>query len=169
MGLYKKEVLIRLVSTISVDGAKNWTKNWLNDRFQDDSDNKDSNDKYIDYFFADVFDSRTGNIYRVFSDACEDKYDMSVLEFDILDSVAIEARFKALEDRPIIDIDELVNTLINNDEFIEKTTITRVETMLTDLKVTFPKNMLKCRFVANNLDVTLKRSDLKVTLIEGDK
>ncbi len=143
MGLYKKEVLIRPTSTISVDGAKSWTENWLNDKFQNDDENKDSNDKYIDYFFADLFDSRTNNIYRIFSDACSDKYDMSVLEFDVLDSVAIDARFKALEEREcgtVIDIDELVNSLINNEEFIQKTTITRVETMLTNLKVTFPKN-----------------------------
>ena len=171
MGLYKKEILIRPVSTITVDGAKSWTKNWLNDTFQNKSDNKDSNDKYIDFYFADIFDARSSNIYRVFSDACADRYDMSVLEFDVLDNVKYEERFKALEEREcgtIIDIDELINSLLNNDEFIEKTTIIRVETMLTDLKISFPKNMLKCKFISNSLEVTLKRSDLKVTMIEGD-
>jgi len=167
MGLYKKEVLIRTISTITVEGAKNWAKNWINDHFQDADKNKDDNGKYIDYFFADIFDARDKNLYRVFSDACEDKYDMGVLEFDVIDSVAINKRFEELENRPVIEIEELVNSLINNDEFIEKTTITRVETMLTDLKISFPKNMLKCEFISNDLNITLKRSDLKVTIIEG--
>jgi len=89
-GLYKKEVVVRPTSTITVQGAKDFAKNWLNDHFQNADDNKDSNDNYIDYFFADVFDARDGNIYRVFSDACASKYEMTELEFVILDKVEID-------------------------------------------------------------------------------
>lgn len=83
-GLYKKEILIRPTSDITVQGAKDFAKNWLNNTFQEKASNKDENGNYIDYFFGDVFDARTGNIYRVFSDACADKYDMDTLNFDIL-------------------------------------------------------------------------------------
>ena len=85
-GLYKKEVVIRPTSTVTVQGGIDWTKNWLNGTFQDVDSNKNSDGTYKDYFFGDVFDARTGNIYRVFSDACADKYDMTKLEFDILDT-----------------------------------------------------------------------------------
>ena len=65
--------------------AIDWTKNWLNDTFQNKGSNKDGNGNYKDFFFGDVFDARTGNIYRVFSDACKDKYSMDKLNFTVLD------------------------------------------------------------------------------------
>jgi hypothetical protein len=83
-GLYKKEVVVRPTSTMSVQGAKDWTKNWLSS-FQDATTNKDANGVYIDYFFADIFFAGTGNIYRVFSEPCKTKYEMSVVDFEILD------------------------------------------------------------------------------------
>jgi len=89
-GLYKKEVLIRPVSTITVQGAKDFAKNWLRDTFQDVDTNKDADGNYIDFFFADIFDARDGNIYRVYSEACDKKYDMGgSLEFEILNNVQI--------------------------------------------------------------------------------
>ena len=81
--LWKKEVVIRPTSTISVSAAQNWTKNWLAS-FQDDTNNKDKKGNYIDYFFADLFDARTGNLYRIFSDAAGKYYDMTQTVFDIL-------------------------------------------------------------------------------------
>lgn len=100
-GLYKKEVLIREVSSISVQGAKTWTINWITNTFQEATRNTtiqydEAGDPiypdqygYIDYYFADVFDSRDGNIYRVFSTACAAKYDMTNLEYAILDNSKI--------------------------------------------------------------------------------
>jgi len=96
-GLYKKEVLIRPVSTITVQGAKDFATNWMRDTFQEVDSNKDADGNYIDYFFADVFDARTGNIYRVFSEACKDKYSMGTLEFDILDKVQINESINAID------------------------------------------------------------------------
>jgi len=66
--LWKKEVVIRQNSTIGIAAAQNWTKNWLAS-FQDDPSNIDGNGDYIDHFFGDLFDARTGNLYRIFSDA----------------------------------------------------------------------------------------------------
>ncbi len=109
-GLYKKEVVIRPTSTITVQGAKDWTKDWLRDTFQDASENKDSNDNYIDYFFADIFDARTGNIYRVFSDACTDKYEMTVLEFEILNKVEIDTKLETIE-TTVIQANEQLNAI----------------------------------------------------------
>jgi hypothetical protein len=80
--LWKKEVVIRPTSTVGVEAAKNWTANWLNS-FQTHESNMEDG-QYIDYFFGDLFDSRTGNLYRVFSDACAQKYDMTTLRFDLL-------------------------------------------------------------------------------------
>jgi len=65
-GLYKKEVVIRPTSTVTVQAAIDWTKDWLNNTFQDTDSNKNEDGSYIDYFFGDVFDARTGNIIRVF-------------------------------------------------------------------------------------------------------
>jgi hypothetical protein len=107
--LYKKEILIRQVSTVSKQGAIDFTKDWLNDNFQEVSSNK-SNGDYIDFFFADIFDSRNGDIYRVFADACSDEYSLTDTVFDVLvpeefvsrvdfDSIAndLDSRITALE------------------------------------------------------------------------
>ena len=100
-GLYKKEVLIREVSTISVQAAKDWTINWITNEFQEAESNKstqydeDGNPiyvdsyGYIDYFFADIFDSRDGNIYRVYSESCRPKYSMTNIEYSILDNAIL--------------------------------------------------------------------------------
>jgi hypothetical protein len=96
-GLYKKEVLIRPVSTITVQGAKDFAKNWLKDTFQDVDSNKDADGNYIDFFFADIFDARNGNIYRVYSEACDEKYSMGgALEFEILNNVQINQSIDAV-------------------------------------------------------------------------
>jgi len=98
MALYKKEVLIRPTSTVSAQGAKDWTRNWLNDTFQNASDNKDANGAYIDHFFADIFDARDGNIYRIFSDACSNEYAMDTLDFTILDNVELNRNINDIND-----------------------------------------------------------------------
>jgi len=116
MGLYKKEVLVKPTSTVTVQGAKDFTKNWLNDTFQNAASNKDADGNYIDYFFGDVFDSRTGNIYRVFSDACADKYSMTELNFDIL----ITSEFAREEDltavnQTLVEHTDKINALENQE------------------------------------------------------
>jgi len=81
--LWKKEVVIRQNSSIGIVAAQNWTKNWLAS-FQDEPDNIDGNGEYIDHFFGDLFDARTGNLYRIFSDAAGIKYSMTDVIFDVL-------------------------------------------------------------------------------------
>ncbi len=81
--LWKKEVVIRQTSTIGVAAAQDWTKNWLAS-FQDDPANIDGNGDYIDHFFGDLFDARTGNLYRIFSEAAGVKYSMPEVIFDVL-------------------------------------------------------------------------------------
>lgn len=103
--LYKKEVVIRPSSTISVQGGKNWTKNWLNG-FQNNASNEDQYGNYIDYFFGDLFDSRTGNIYRIFSDACTSKYSLTTLEFDIVDLSKLIPKTD-INDNPDLSVDPL--------------------------------------------------------------
>jgi hypothetical protein len=83
--LWKKEVVIRQNSTISVVGGQNWTRNWL-DSFQDDQDNIDENGDYIDFYFADLFDSRTGNLYRIFTDAAGSRFNMTDTVFEMLNT-----------------------------------------------------------------------------------
>lgn len=65
--LYRLDVLVRGNSTISQDGAVDFTKNWVNDRQEADS-NKDENGNYIKEFYADLYDSRTNKAWKVFSD-----------------------------------------------------------------------------------------------------
>jgi len=70
MGLKKLDVLIRGNSTITQDDAVEWTKNWLNKR-QEAKSNKNG-DKYIEEFFAELFDSRDSTTWKVFSDYATD-------------------------------------------------------------------------------------------------
>ena len=84
MGLYKKEVLIRPASTTTMDAAITQIKNWLNGTFQEKAANITASGSYVDYFFADIFDARTGQIIRVFSDATNTKYSMTDAFFEIL-------------------------------------------------------------------------------------
>ncbi len=85
-GLYKKEVFIREVSTVLIPAAKTWTINWMTNTFQNATSNIDGNGDFIDYFFADIFDARDGNIYRVFTEACKPKYSMTNTEYSIIDN-----------------------------------------------------------------------------------
>jgi hypothetical protein len=84
MALYIKQVLIRQNSSITFEGAKAWTIDWITRVFQNKDENKDENGNFIDYFAADVFDSRTGDIARVFTDAAKSYYHMSTQEFLLL-------------------------------------------------------------------------------------
>lgn len=74
MALYKKEILIKPSSILTHDEAIQITRDYVNS-FQNDPANT-VNGNFVDYFFGDVFDSRTGSIHRVFSDACTTFYEL---------------------------------------------------------------------------------------------
>ena len=80
MALFKREVLVRHNSDKDFDGAMSWTLTWLNN-LQNKDTNKDENGNYIDYYFADVTfapgHANGGQVWRIYSDACEQKYDMT--------------------------------------------------------------------------------------------
>lgn len=80
MGLLKKEILVRPNSTADFEAAMGWTIDWLNS-LQDKDSNKDADGNYKDYFFADIFFApehftNSGQMWRMYSDACKDKYDL---------------------------------------------------------------------------------------------
>jgi len=66
MALIKEDWIIRKTSTISIDKANSYIRDQLDDK-QDASDNLTSSGDYIDNFFADLFDSRDGSLYRIYS------------------------------------------------------------------------------------------------------
>lgn len=88
-GLYKKEILVKPTSTATKEQAIAATRTFVNS-FQNAAANKDGNGNFIDYFFGDCYDSRNGNIYRVFSDACSGYYAMpntdGLVKYDIIDN-----------------------------------------------------------------------------------
>jgi len=65
--LYRLDVIVKGNSTITQDGAVEFTKNWVNNR-QEASNNIDENGNYIKEFYADLYDSRTNKAWKVFSD-----------------------------------------------------------------------------------------------------
>lgn len=66
MALIKEEWIIRKTSTISIDAANSYIRDQLDNK-QDAEENISSSGDYIDNFFADLFDSRDGSLYRIYS------------------------------------------------------------------------------------------------------
>ena len=66
MALIKDEWIIRKTSSISIDNANSYIRDQL-DKKQDAESNLDTNDDYINNFFADLFDARDGSLYRIYS------------------------------------------------------------------------------------------------------
>jgi len=66
MALVKDEWVIRKTSTVSIPDANDYIRGQLDDK-QEQSDNLDASDKYIDNYFADLFDARDGSLYRIYS------------------------------------------------------------------------------------------------------
>lgn len=89
MALYKKEVVVRPNSTATYEQAISVTRNFVNG-FQNAPENAKDGGGYIDFFFADLFDARDGNIFRVFSDACTTEYSMpndnGLIKYDIVNN-----------------------------------------------------------------------------------
>ena len=102
MGLYKKEVLVRPNSTADFETSMGFSLDWLTNTFQEQADNKDANGNYIDYFFADVFFANghftnSGQLWRIYSTPCEQKYSLvpvatGRIEFMINDLVGLQAQ-----------------------------------------------------------------------------
>lgn len=75
MGLKKKDVIIRGSSTLSPSEAISAVHNYING-IQNNSQNKNGDGSFKDYYFADSFDARDKSLHRIFADACETKYNM---------------------------------------------------------------------------------------------
>jgi hypothetical protein len=74
--LKKLDVLIKGNSTITIDDAMDWVKNWVDER-QDASDNLDEDGNQIEAFYADLFDSRDSSQFKVFSYKATDEREIS--------------------------------------------------------------------------------------------
>lgn len=125
MALYKKEVLVRPNSTFNFEQAMNWTRDWLNNTFQNKPENRDENGNYIDYFFADVFfayghATNSGQVWRIYSDACADKYNMQPAESGRIEFLMND---KEGVDNAISALDERVTALENTSNDVEATVI----------------------------------------------
>ena len=115
MGLFNNQVVIRPTSTITVKAAQEWTQNWLDNNYQDIASNKDTNGNYINFYMADIFDGRSGNLYKVFSKACAKEYDMTQLTFTLLDT----KQFASTQDV------QTTATIANNNEAAIKSLIAK--------------------------------------------
>ena len=73
MALLKKEIIIKPTSVMTLSQIKLAVKGIANG-YQTAPTNKKTDGSFIDYFFADIYDARDGNVYRIFSDACETMY-----------------------------------------------------------------------------------------------
>ena len=104
MALYKKEVVVRPNSSATYEQAIAAARGFVNG-FQNAASNSNGSGGFVDFFFADLFDSRDGNVYRVFSDACATEYSMpteadGLIKYDIVNNAVIEdheTRIEVLE------------------------------------------------------------------------
>lgn len=75
MALLKKEIIIKTTSIMTLSQIKVACRGIVNS-FQTAITNKKPEGTFIDYFFADIYDARDGNLYRIFSDSCESTYSL---------------------------------------------------------------------------------------------
>jgi len=66
MALVKDEWVIRKTSSIDIVTANSYIRGQL-DIKQEDESNYDAGGAFIDNFFADLFDTRDGSLYRIYS------------------------------------------------------------------------------------------------------
>jgi len=139
MALFKKEVLVRPTSSANFETAMQFSINWLMGTFQDVADNKDTNGKFIDYFFADVFfanghATNSGELWRIFSTPCEQKYTMTPvatgrIEFLISDLVGLQKQITAnvnnisSNDTEVADHEMRIDALENSSTDVEAVVI----------------------------------------------
>ena len=122
--LYRLDVMVRESSDISEPDAIKWTKDWVNDR-QEADDNKYPDGSYKRDYYSDLFDSRTGKIWKVFSDVAADNRDIDDSYDDIEGVMYISIYIEKLIDletrvdnnsKEIADIKVIVND--NNAEIL---------------------------------------------------
>ncbi len=142
--LRKKEVVIRQTSTIGIIAAQDWTKNWLA-TFQDKPENIDDNGDYIDHFFGDLFDARTGNLYRIFSEAAGVKYSMPTVVFDVLDTSRF-VPWTSVSNNPDLNVNP---NMISTRGSIRSSITQRLATFLTSLAQIF----ISSGNISNNTDL----------------
>jgi len=128
MALFKKEVLVRPNSSANFTQAMEFSINWLTDTFQEKADNKDEDNNYIDYFFADVFfanghATNSGQLWRIYSTPCGSKYTMTPaetgrLEFMINDLVGTQTAIQENSNNLATLTTEVSNELEDHDERI---------------------------------------------------
>jgi len=93
--LKKKEIFRRPNSDLSEVEAIKWTQNWL-DNFQKNAP-KDDNGEYKVLYFGDLFNAENGRVFRIFSTACGEKYNIpkdkatSCYSFNLIDIVTIKS------------------------------------------------------------------------------
>jgi len=129
MALYKKEIVVRPNSTATEAQAITATRNFVNG-FQNASTNAKDGGGFIDFFFGDCFDSRNGNIYRVFSDACATEYTMphvnGLIKYDVLNNATnatkqyVTDAIDAIEipEAQAVDLTAINNTLTDHEDRI---------------------------------------------------
>jgi len=139
MALYKKEVLVRPNSTADFTTAMDFALNWLNNTFQNKPTNKDKQGNYIDHFFADVFfanghSTNSGQLWRIFSTPCQQKYSMlpaptGRIEYLINDLVGLQADIdnntQSLSEvsTELGNQDVRIQTLENSSTYVEATVV----------------------------------------------
>lgn len=79
MALLKKEIIIKTTSIMTLSQVKVACRGIVNS-FQTAITNKKTDGTFIDYFFADIYDARDGNVYRIFSDSCESMYSLNKID-----------------------------------------------------------------------------------------
>jgi len=117
MALVKDEWIIRKSSTVTISKANNYIRGKLDDK-QEDNSNKDTNDGYIDHFFADLFDSRDGSLYRIYSVGATN--DSSVIDGDAQQG---DSYFN------VVNVQDIISVLTSKNKFIP---IEQKDSFLTD-------------------------------------
>lgn len=98
MALVKQDVTIRSDSDVSLSDAVAWTQSFL--------DGLQSNNAR-DLYFADLFDARSGMVYRIFSTAAKAAYGIGEDYFVLTDKVLLAellGRVVALEGKAVLPV-----------------------------------------------------------------
>ena len=117
MALVKDEWVISKTSGAAIEWAKGYIRDKLDGK-QEVTDNLDSNNAYIDNYFADLFDARDGSLYRIYAKGATtqmlkgdpdngDSYYNVVLTSDIITQIENAKTFLVTAD--LTDYSSLVN------------------------------------------------------------
>lgn len=64
---------------MTLEAIKTATRTMVNS-YQNGATNKNTNGTFKDFFFMDIYDSRDGSLYRIYSDACETEYGLPIVD-----------------------------------------------------------------------------------------